>query len=306
MPYLELSFELDRLGPDQAESACFDCGAISVSFGHALDTPQHAAAPGAVLEPAPGEVRLWSRTRVRALFDAGSANPMLLVTVASALGIDPAQLSACAIADRAWEREWLRDFHALRFGRRLWVSPHHEADALTTSGERGTETVVVRLDPGLAFGTGTHPSTALCLQWLDGLALDGRQLIDYGCGSGILAIAALKLGARRAYAFDIDTQALLATRANALDNGVADRLDICEREAQLPHTVELLVANILSEALLNLAPALAAHVAPAGELLLAGILPAQSAEVAARYSPWFDMHLYALRDEWAALRGQRR
>jgi ribosomal protein L11 methyltransferase len=312
MPYLELSFPLEPLGPDAAESACFDCGALSVSFGDELESAEgravadHAPAPGAVFEPAPGEVRLWSRTRVRALFDAEAASPALLLRLARTLELDPSWLRARAVADRVWEREWLQDFHALRFGRRLWISPRHEADTLAQSQGAGSAAVIVRLDPGLAFGTGTHPSTALCLQWLDEQPLGGRTLIDFGCGSGILAIAALKLGARRAYAFDIDPQALLATQANAADNAVAEWLEICEHEAQLPPTCELLVANILSDVLVRLAASIAGRVAPSGLLLLAGILPHQAAEVAACYSPWFDMRLYALQEDWAALCGQRR
>jgi ribosomal protein L11 methyltransferase len=302
MPYLELSFELERLDPDAAQAACFDSGALSITLTHASDSPgasAHAATPGAVLEPGPGEVRLWSRTRLQALFAAEDAGTALLLSVARALGLEPARLQVRTVADRIWEREWLQDFHALRFGRRLWVCPRHEA------AEPASDAVVVRLDPGLAFGTGTHPSTALCLEWLEAQVLDGRELIDYGCGSGVLAISALKLGARRAYAFDIDPQALLATRENAADNGVEQRLELCESDAQLPRARDLLVANILSEILLPLAPAMAALVASGGTALLAGILPAQQPEVAAVYSAWFDMQRYAQRDGWVALCGQR-
>ena len=314
MPYLELSFELDRLDPEVAEAACFDSGAISVTLSDECEPPldawapgtsAHAATPGAVLEPPPGETRLWPRTRLQALFAADEADARLIVTLARALGVEPARLRARALVDRVWEREWLRDFHALQFGRRLWVCPRHESEALASATARAADAVVVRLDPGLAFGTGTHPSTALCLEWLEGLMLEGLEIIDYGCGSGLLAIAALKLGARRAYAFDIDPQALLATRANAADNAVVARLELCEREAQLPRARDLLVANILSEVLLALAPRMAALVTPGGSVLLAGILPAQQPEVAAHYSAWFDMRCYAQRDGWAALRGQR-
>ncbi|HEV7985750.1 MAG TPA: 50S ribosomal protein L11 methyltransferase [Steroidobacteraceae bacterium] len=314
MPYLELSFTLDRIDPEVAEAACFDCGALSVTFSDesepldvtaARGKSTHAATPSAVLEPRPGEIRLWPRTRLQALFTADEAGAQLIVAVARALGLEPARLRARALADRAWEREWLRDFHALRFGRRLWVCPRHQYQAPRSEAPEATDAVVVRLDPGLAFGTGTHPSTALCLEWLESLMLDGLELIDYGCGSGLLAIAALKLGARRAYAFDVDPQALLASRQNAADNGVADRLELCESAAQLPRACDLLVANILSEVLLSLAPAMAALVAPRGSVLLAGILLAQQPEVAARYSAWFDMQRYAQRDGWVALRGQR-
>jgi ribosomal protein L11 methyltransferase len=295
MPYLELSVDLSGLDPDRAESACFDNGALSVTLCDAYDD---TVAANQVLEPGPGEVRLWPRTRLQALFAAEIAEPALITAVARALGLEPVQLRARVVTDRVWEREWLQDFHAMPFGRRLWVCPRHE----TVSQP---DAVVVRLDPGLAFGTGTHATTALCLAWLDGVALAGQQVIDYGSGSGVLAVAALKLGARRAYAFDIDPQALLATQENAVDNGVAERLQLCEHETQLPRDCDVLLANILSEILLSLAPRLAPLVARGGLALLAGILSSQETEVAARYSAWFDMKRYAQRDGWVALHGQR-
>src|ERR1700722_4413815 len=219
MSYLELSFELDDLEPQAAESACMQSGALCVTFSDASDEP--------VLEPRPGEVRLWRQTRLQALYDAHRASTTLIVALAAAVGVDPRRLQARSVADRVWEREWLRDFHAMRFGRRLWICPRHESVA-------APDAIVVRLDPGLAFGTGTHPSTAMCLQWLDCTPLTGRAVVDYGCGAGALAIAALKLGARRAYAFDIDPQALLATGQNATDNGVAERLHLCAHTGQMP------------------------------------------------------------------------
>ncbi len=300
MPYLELSFELAELDPASAENACFGNGALSVTLGDARDEAAAAdpAAAGAVLEPRPDEVRLWPRTRMHALFGAELAGVRLIAALANDLGLEPAQLRARAVPDRIWEREWMHGFHAMAFGRRLWVCPHHEN--VTQS-----DAVVVRLDPGLAFGTGNHASTALCLEWLDGAALAGSQVIDYGSGSGVLAVAALKLGARRAYAFDIDPQALRATRANAADNGVAERLQLCEREAQLPRDCDVLLANILSEVLVSLAPELAALVARGGQALLGGILCSQEQEVAARYRAWFDMRRFAKREGWIALHGRR-
>jgi ribosomal protein L11 methyltransferase len=289
--FLELSFALDGLDAEAAEEACVALGALSVSFSDERDD--------AIYEPRAGEVRLWPATRVQALYAAARAEPGLISALAQALGIEARLLRARALADRAWEREWLRDFHARRFGTHLWICPRHQSVA-----DPGA--VVVRLDPGLAFGTGTHASTALCLQWLDGAALAGRELIDYGCGSGVLAIAALKLGARRAHCFDIDPQALLATRENALDNGVADRLRVCERDAELPEGADLLLANILSEVLEGLCARFAALIAPGGELLLCGILTGEADAVTARYSAWFDMERYREAEGWAALHGTRR
>ena len=244
-------------------------------------------------------MRLWRDTEVQVLYDAEHAEPALLARLAAALGIDSARLRAHSLPDRVWEREWLRDFHALQFGQRLWVCPRHES---VTQGDA----VVVRLDPGLAFGTGSHPSTAMCLEWLDGAALHGREVIDYGCGSGVLAIAALKLGARRAYAYDHDPQALLATRDNAADNAVAQRLVLCELPAQLPAHCDVLLANILSESLLALRAELTARVLQGGVLLLSGLLYAQEAEVAACYAACFDMKLRMRRDGWSTLQGLRR
>jgi ribosomal protein L11 methyltransferase len=288
--YLELSFELGQLDAASAEAACLDSGALSVTFSDACDD--------AVLEPAPGEMRLWRRTRLQALYDGRRAAAGLIDQVAAALSIDASRLATRAVADRIWEREWLRDFHALRFGRRLWICPRHER-------VDDPDAVVVRLDPGLAFGTGTHPSTALCLQWLDAAPLAGSVVIDYGCGAGALAIAALKLGAQRAFAFDIDPQALLATGENAVDNGVADRLQLCERAADLPHSCDVLLANILAEVLMALRQQFAQLLPAGGRCLLSGILCAQEPEVASAFVKWFDIRHFAQREGWVALAGIR-
>jgi ribosomal protein L11 methyltransferase len=290
MGYFELSFELGELDPEAAGAACVAAGALCVTFSDASDEP--------VLEPRPGEMRLWRHTRLQALYDAGHAGPALIAALAGALGIEAARLTARAVAERVWEREWLRDFHAMRFGRRLWICPRHESVA-------DPHAVVVRLDPGLAFGTGTHASTAMCLEWLDGAALSGCAVVDYGCGAGVLAIAALKLGARRAHAFDIDPQALLATRENALDNAVADRLQVCERASELPGACDVLLANILAEVLMGLRQEFAALLPSGGRALLAGILADQQAQVASAFLKWFDVRPYAQRDGWVALAATR-
>jgi ribosomal protein L11 methyltransferase len=291
MAYLELSFELGELDGDAAASICSAAGALSVTFTDAHDEP--------VLEPAPGELRLWRCTRLQALYDAAQAGPALISALAAALDLAPARLEARAVADRVWEREWLRDFHAMRFGRRLWICPRHEA-------VEAANAVVVRLDPGLAFGTGTHPSTAMCLSFLDQTPLSATDVVDYGCGAGVLAIAALKLGAQCAYAFDIDPQALQATRANALDNEVGPRLRVCERDDQIPAGCGVLLANILAQVLIALAPRFARLLPPGGRLLLAGILSPQESEVASAFLKWFDMSRFACRDGWVALAGVRK
>ena len=289
--FLELSFELGGLDAEEAEGACFDCGALSVTFTDTRDDP--------VLEPAPGEFRLWPATRVQALFTGETEPSVASGALATALRIPAERIAVTRVADRAWEREWLKDFHAMRFGQRLWVAPHHEPVS-----EPGA--VVVRLDPGLAFGTGTHPTTALCLEWLDQHVGSGTRVIDYGCGSGILAVAAVKLGVRSAHGFDIDPQALIATRDNALANGVADAVIVCESADQLPRGVDVLVANILSGPLCELAPTFATLVRPGGQLVLAGLMQHQATEVAQAHDAWFDMRAFASRDDWVGLSGRRR
>jgi ribosomal protein L11 methyltransferase len=287
--HVELSFELGACDPARAESAAEACGACAVTFLDAADDP--------VLEPAPGEFRLWPSTRVKCLFESPGDVVQLTAALAAALQIDAARIAAQQVPERAWEREWLKDFHALRFGQRLWVSPHHERVS-----EPGA--VVVSLDPGLAFGTGTHPSTALCLEWLDRHLQPGSRVIDYGCGSGILAIAAAKLGAGAVHAFDIDPQALLATGENAQANHVAVQLHPDAR--QLPPAADVLLANILSGILCELAARFAGLVRPGGTVVLAGLMAHEAADVTGAYGAYFDLRPCGVRDDWICLSGRRR
>jgi ribosomal protein L11 methyltransferase len=289
--FLELSIELGALDADLAEAACFESGATSVTFTDTRDD--------AILEPAPGEFRLWPATRMQALYPGETDAAAVSAQLATALGIEPERIVITRVPDRVWEREWLKDFHSMRFGRRLWVAPHHE-----TVTE--PDAVVVRLDPGLAFGTGTHPTTALCLQWLERYVEPGIRFIDYGCGSGILALAAVKLGAREAWCFDIDPQALIATRDNAEANGLATQITICQSATELPEGADILVANILSGPLCELAPSFTRLVRPGGAVVLAGLLKQQVPEVTQAYDAWFDMSPFARRDDWVGLSGRRR
>ena len=286
-----MSFELRELDADIAEAACFERGAVSVTYTDVRDDP--------VLEPAPGEFRLWPSTRLQAIFSGDMDAATTSRSLAQALSIPIERIVATPVADRAWEREWLKDFHAMRFGTRLWVCPHHE-----TVSEPGA--VVVRLDPGLAFGTGTHPTTALCLEWLDSHVENGANVIDYGCGSGILAVAAVKLGARQAHCFDIDPQALIATRDNAAANAVETQVVVHDSAADLPQLVDIVVANILSGPLCALAPSFAQLVRPGGALVLAGLMEHQTTEVTEACDAWFDMRSFAKRDDWVGLSGRRR
>lgn len=301
MPFLSVRIRLDGLDAGAVEDACFAAGALSVTYTDQRDD--------AILEPAPGEFRLWPTTRLEAVFDAQWADPARLAALAHALDLPLASLEITHLADRVWEREWLRDFRPMRFGERLWVCPSGLEPAPEARAQ-GAAPVVVQLDPGLAFGTGTHPTTALCLEWLDttiGPANEtATSVIDYGCGSGILAIAALRLGATRAAAFDIDPQALLATADNAAANGVAQRLEIVSRDTDLPIGADLLVANILAGPLIELAPRLATLCRPGARLALAGLLDEQADEVGAAYAPWFALAPAASRAGWTLLAGSRR
>jgi ribosomal protein L11 methyltransferase len=298
--YLELSFELGSLDAEAAEQVCFERGALAVTLTDARDDP--------VLEPRPGEFPLWPATRLIALFVAAQDAGALRQLLAATLGLAAAGIHAQSVADRVWEREWLKDFHAMRFGERLWICPHHDRVA-------DPDAVVVSLDPGLAFGTGTHASTALCLMWLDTHAhllrapaehsVHGVHAIDYGCGSGVLALAAAKLGAAAVHCFDIDPQALTATRDNALANGVADRVHVHAQADSLPHGADVLLANILSGPLCELAPAFASLVRPGGQIVLAGLMDHEAADVTAAFAPCFHVGRFGDRDGWTCLAGRR-
>jgi len=291
LPQLALTLDLDGLDAERVEEACFEFGALAVSYTDQRDDP--------ILEPAPGEFRLWPHSRLQALYSIESKPEEIVAGLAHVLRIDAARIHVQTLVDRVWEREWLRDFHPMCFGRRLWVAPHHSH--VHTQGA-----VIVRLDPGLAFGTGTHATTAMCLAWLDENVREGDVAIDYGCGSGVLAVAAARLGARAAYAFDIDPQALTATRDNAAANQVADRVQIVTADAELPGGADLLLANILCAPLCELAPRFAALMRPGGKIVLAGLLEAQADEVTRAHAPWFDISPFATRDGWTALAGSRR
>ena len=323
--FLELSFELGALDADTAERAAVACGAFAVTFVDARDDP--------VLEPAPGEMPLWSATRVKCLFGPAAvtepnARATVAAVLAATLGIDVSRIEAECVSDRAWEREWLKDFHAMRFGRRLWVCPRHERVSAPNA-------VIVSLDPGLAFGTGTHASTALCLEWLDAhmpeppvpaehsgerpvQGLDAHMpeplvpaepvalVIDYGCGSGVLGIAAARLGAGVVHAFDIDPQARIATADNARVNEIQARLQVHADATTLPSGSDVLLANILAAPLCTLAPRFAALVRPGGQLVLAGLMAHEVPEVTAAYAACFDVVRFGERDGWTCLTGRRR
>jgi ribosomal protein L11 methyltransferase len=291
MAFYEIEFPLAALNSDLVEAALLEIGASSITFVDRGDEP--------VLEPKPGEIKLWSDTLVRALFQESSDAALNLDRLATALGSHVTQTARVrAVEEQVWERAWLIGWKSMRFGRRLWICPR------TAEAPQDPDAVVVRLDPGLAFGTGTHPTTALCLQILDSLPVAGRRVIDYGCGSGILALAALKLGAAGAVAVDLDPQALLATRENARHNRVASSIKVQGTEAPLSAAF-FVMANILAGPLIELAPKLTAACEPGGHLLLSGLLKTQAFAVKAAYSSGFDMVQVIERDEWCCIHARR-
>jgi ribosomal protein L11 methyltransferase len=290
MPQLQLTLDIGSSDPAPFEDALFALGAVSVTLEDAADDP--------VLEPAPGETPLWPTVIVKAMFAAGADADVIAACLAQALPDAPAPWFE-TLPDKPWEREWLKDFKPMRFGRRLWVCP----GGLPAGAP---DAIRIELDPGLAFGTGTHPTTALCLEWLDSQDLAGRQVVDYGCGSGILAIAAARLGAASVLAMDIDPQALIATRENAERNGVAGRIAVTGDPQLAEGSADVLLANILAGPLVELAPRFAQAIRPGGHLALSGLLLEQADTVTSAYRPWFDIGTAATRDGWALLAGRRR
>lgn len=289
MGWLQLVFDSARDQAPALEDALLELGAVSVTLQDNADEP--------VFEPGIGETPLWAQTRVLALFEEQAETDAVIAGLAQRLGQVP-PWRAEQLADQAWERAWMADFQPMRFGRRLWVCPSW-CEPPDPNG------VVLALDPGLAFGTGTHPTTALCLEWLDGQQLQGATVLDYGCGSGILAIAALLLGADRAIAVDNDPQALLATRDNAERNGIAPERLLTYLPEQVPagQCAGVTVANILAGPLQSLAPTLAGLSANGAHLALSGILAEQAEAVSEAYRPWFDMAPAAQSQEWVRLSG---
>jgi ribosomal protein L11 methyltransferase len=291
MAWLQLLLDVDPVDAQLLSEQLDELGAIAVTLEDAADQPLY--------EPPPGTTPLWNHTRVIALFTAVTDLTLVVARLQALLA--PKSLPAWRIQtleDKNWEREWIQHFHPLQIGRRVWICPSWCAPP-------DPDAVNILLDPGLAFGTGTHPTTALCLEWLDHHGAEHDRVIDYGCGSGILAVTAAKLGARKVYATDIDPQALIATRSNAENNGVSGLIETCLPEAMPQQPCQLLLANILAGPLLELGPRFADLVAAGGLLVLSGLLQAQARDLTEAYGRWFDMDAPATKEDWVRLSGRR-
>ncbi len=302
MSWIQISITTSKAATDIAEECMFAQGAQTVTLSDAADQP--------ILEPEPGQTPVWNQAVVTGLFTAETNTTITQEAITDCL---EKTLRAASIncdftithdilEDQNWTRAWMDHYQPMQFGQRLWVCPWH-----LEPPEKNA--VNLRLDPGLAFGTGTHPTTALCLRWLDA-NIDGQQsMLDFGCGSGILAIAARLLGLPLADCVDIDPQALQATQDNARANKVEHNTNIFlpdDYHKQHASTqYDLVIANILSGPLAQLAPQLAGHCIPGGDIVLSGILQQQAESVKAVYCDYFDMDDIVIDGDWVLLHGQR-
>ncbi len=297
--FTELVFTVAGEEVERWSDALLEAGALSVEAEDAdADSPDEQAIFGEPGEPAP--VAAWARTRLRALLDGGDDAAAVLALAAGHSSLPSPSFTLQPIADQDWVRLTQAQFEPIPVGPRLMIAPSWHLEAARPKAE-GAQ--LIMLDPGLAFGTGTHPTTRMCLEWLDTHLEAGQSMIDYGCGSGILAIAAARLGAQPVSAIDIDPQALVSTRDNALANGVT--LQIMAAESARPDPAAVVVANILANPLRLLAPLLSSLVQPGGSLVLAGLLERQVNELRALY-PQIVLEVYARREGWACLAGVRR
>lgn len=290
MPWIQIRINATAKTADKVSNMLLGRGAQAVTFMDAKDVP--------VYEPMPGETPLWGETEVMGLFDA-ETDPAPTIAFFQQIFGEDVGYKVEQLEDKDWVREWMDHFHPMQFGERLWICP-------SWRDVPNPDAVNVMLDPGLAFGTGTHPTTALCLQWLDGLDLAGKTVVDFGCGSGILGIAALKLGAARVIGIDIDPQAIQASRDNAMRNGVADQIELY-LPADQPQDVEadVVVANILAGPLRELAPLIAGHGKAGSLMALSGVLESQAPELESIYGQWFEMDPTAVKEEWCRLSGRK-
>jgi ribosomal protein L11 methyltransferase len=293
MPWLEVSIRVSAAAVEPAEAALEQLGALAITLEDAADNP--------VLEPAPGSTPLWPAVQLRGLFEADADRKRIVEGLQAIPGAQrPGHIDWREIGERDWSRAWMDRFRPMQFGRRLWIVPTN------MQIPPAPKNVEIRLDPGLAFGTGTHPTTALCLEWLDGHDVRNRRVVDYGCGSGILGVAAALLGAAAVVCVDNDPQALEATAANAARNAVTGQLVGQPPEAFTESRADVVLANILARPLVALAPVLSGCVKPGGRLVLSGLLEEQFEEVAAAYRPTCAVTGSATLDGWIRLELRKR
>jgi len=292
MAWIEISISVARASTALAELTLEQLGALAITLEDDANHP--------VLEPGPGATPLWPRVHVRGLFEQGTERDGVLAALLNVgIATRPEQICWREVGDQDWERAWMDRFVPMKFGKRLWIVP---------SGMQipfDPQNIEIRLDPGLAFGTGTHPTTALCLEWLDGQDVDSRTVVDYGCGSGILGIAAALKGAGRVICVDNDPQALEATADNAARNTVSEIIQCHTPQSYERPQADLVMANILATPLIELAPVLLNSLRPGGSLALSGILQKQTGEVRSAYQAGLAGITLENRDDWVLLQGQR-
>jgi ribosomal protein L11 methyltransferase len=311
----QVTLEVARQEAEKWADALLEAGALSVLAEDAdADSPDEQALfgePGTPADPQAGTQATpsrdagvpfgWQRTRLAVLLELDADPQSLVVEVAAALACAAPRIAEVSrIQDQDWVRTTQSQFDPIPVGDRLLVVPSWHLDEVARRGEHRLSLII---DPGLAFGTGSHATTHLCLEWLEQADLAGRRVIDYGCGSGILAIAAARLGAARVTAIDIDPQALVSTADNARCNEVV--VDVRSSSAPLPEAADVVVANILSNPLKLLAPMLTSLVAPGGSLVLSGVLERQVDEVAECYAGSVPVRPWGTRDGWVCLAGRR-
>ena len=290
MPWLQINARITDTEAAAMEQLFQSLGAVSVTLQDAEDV--------AVFQLDPGTTPLWQNMQLNALFEAKAPLKTIVKRIVNGSRLTEQDLEIEEIADQDWERAWMDDFKPICFGKRLWVCPSWlqppEPDAVN-----------LMLDPGLAFGSGTHPTTALCLEWLDDCDVAGKSVIDYGCGSGILAIAAILLGADKAIGVDNDPQAIIATRNNREMNGVAAEKLTVFMPGEQHQPADIVLANILSGPLEELTPVLTNLTKPGGKLILSGVLSEQTESLIRSYQPWFELEPPVIREQWVRITGTR-
>ena len=291
MDWLQISFQIEKSQADLISEVLTGLGSLSITYSDTLDD--------AIYEPPVGQTPLWDNVTVNALFSTDVNQEDIKASIFEICNVNA--LTSFILKDRVWEDECKKDFHSMKFGENLWVCPSWESQA-----ELPSDAIIINMDPGLAFGTGSHQTTSLCLEYLDNNPPKNIDVIDFGCGTGILAIAAAKLGASRVLAIDNDPQAIISSKDNVINNQCESIIKTIHSEDEIDFEgCDLLIANILTNPLIKLAPTFAALVNPDGKLLLSGILKKQVDRVVGCYSEYFTNLEVSNIDEWYRVTGTR-